>query len=309
MSKKKTHEEYIAEVAIKNPNVEVIGTYIGGKIKIEHRCKIHDKIWQITPINILHGMGCDECRIEKLRNAKLISQDQYVDMLKNAVPHVRLIGDYSGMRTPTLHYCTKHDLYWDATPTNLIRGCGCKYCGIDLSKEQRTKCHEEYVNDLYKVNPNIIVLGTYEGVNKPILHRCLVDGNEWFARPGGLLYGLGCPKCKESHGEKKIRKWLEEHNIEYEDQHVFEDCKDKKVLPFDFYIHQYNLCIEFDGEQHFRPVDFSGHNKERALKQFEIIKRHDFIKTKYCEDNNVKLLRIPYFKNIEEELNNFIHLI
>ena len=309
MSKKKTQEEYIAEVAIKNPSIEVIGKYNGNKVKIEHRCKIHNKTWEIKPINVLSGQGCDECRIDKLRDAKLMSEEQYVDILKEKVPHVNLIGKYVNMRTPTLHYCTKHNLYWKATPANLIRGCGCKYCANDLLKTERIKTNEEYSEDLYELNPNIVAIGKYEGANVAILHKCLLDGNEWFARPGNVLFGTGCPKCNESHGEKQIGKWLEQNNITYEPQYVFEDCKDKKLLPFDFYLPDFNALIEYDGEQHFRPVNFGGSSDDVAMKRFEITQYHDFIKTKYCQDNNIQFLRIPYFKNIEEELNNFIHLI
>lgn len=80
------------------------------------------------------------------------------------------------------------------------------------------------------------------------------------------------------------------------------------MLPFDFYLPEYNLCIEYDGEQHFKPVDFANKGREWADKQFEIRRTCDEIKTEYCKKNNIKLLRIPYFKNIEEELNIFLFI-
>lgn len=304
MTKRKNHDDYVAELEIKNPNVEVIGEYAGNHVKIDHRCKIHNIIWKAAPANVLKGQGCSECGRDKLRKAQQYSEEEYVNMLKNAVPHVKLVGKYISMRTPTLHYCIKHDLYWEPRPTNLIRGCGCKYCANDLLREERIKSHEQYVEDLHNINPNVIVLDTYKGANVAILHRCLIDGNEWFATPGRLLYGCGCPECNESQGEKQIKKWLYQHNIEYDFQHTFVDCKDKRVLPFDFYLPELNVCIEYDGKQHFQSVDFFGGENGLQIRQL-----HDSIKTKYCQDNNIQLLRIPYFKNIEEELNNFIHLI
>ena len=78
-----------------------------------------------------------------------------------------------------------------------------------------------------------------------------------------------------------------------------------RLLPFDFYIPEYNICIEYDGEQHYRPVMFDGKDDELATKQFEKTKYHDGIKTKYCNAHGIHLLRIPYYKNVEEELNNF----
>src|SRR5699024_7815967 len=81
---------------------------------------------------------------------------------------------------------------------------------------------------------------------------------------------------------------------EYEFQKRFKDCRDKNTLPFDFYIPTLNSCVEFDGKQHFEPVDYFG--GEKALKE---VKRRDGIKTKYCKEKERKLLRIR--KDEEEE--------
>ena len=77
-----------------------------------------------------------------------------------------------------------------------------------------------------------------------------------------------------------------------------------RPLPFDFYIPQYNLCIEFDGKQHFIPTDFkSNSTEEEKLKYFELVQMRDNIKTDYCKNNNINLLRIKYTENIEEKLS------
>ena len=85
---------------------------------------------------------------------------------------------------------------------------------------------------------------------------------------------------------------------------TFDDCKDKNLLRFDFYIEKYNLCVEFDGEQHDRKVRFRGQSEEDAEKSFEGTKRRDKIKNEYCKKKNICLLRIPYteIKNIEDIL-------
>ena len=61
MSKKKTHKEYVEELKIKNPNVEVVGIYCGANIKIPHRCKNDGHEWKVAPGNILSGTGCPLC--------------------------------------------------------------------------------------------------------------------------------------------------------------------------------------------------------------------------------------------------------
>ena len=122
-------------------------------------------------------------------------------------------------------------------------------------------------------------------------------------RPNSLLSGKGCPICSESHGERNARKWFEEHKIRYVSQKVFDDCKDKKVLPFDFYLPDYNICIEYQGEQHYRPIEYFG-----GEEQFKTQYKHDKIKRDYCKNNNIRLLEIPYWENVEETLNNFLFI-
>lgn len=105
-----------------------------------------------------------------------------------------------------------------------------------------------------------------------------------------------------------IRQLLRDYKVQYIPQYKFLDCKDQRPLPFDFYLPEYNTCIEYDGGQHFFPVNFSGEEAEYAEQQFKTIQYHDQIKNQYCADNGITLLRIPYFKNIEEELNNFLFI-
>ena len=83
---------------------------------------------------------------------------------------------------------------------------------------------------------------------------------------------------------------------------------DINPLPFDFYLPQLNKCIEYDGGQHYFPVDFAGKGMEHAEEQFRKTQYRDKIKNDYCKNNGISLLRIPYFKNVEEELNNFLFI-
>lgn len=92
-----------------------------------------------------------------------------------------------------------------------------------------------------------------------------------------------------------VEKFLIDNNIKYIKQKRFKECKNKRSLPFDFYLPIYNICIEVDGEQHFdkNRVFAYGINKE---KEFELRNELDNIKNQYCKDNNIKLLRIPYWE-------------
>jgi len=90
-----------------------------------------------------------------------------------------------------------------------------------------------------------------------------------------------------SKGERKIMTYLDKMNIEYIAEFRIDDCKDQITLPFDFYLPKYNLCIEFDGEQHYRPIEYFG-----GEKKFNNQLRRDYIKDMYCLDNKISLIRI-----------------
>lgn len=115
-----------------------------------------------------------------------------------------------------------------------------------------------------------------------------------------------CPECSKSmsKGEQEVKKTLENIGIKFIAQYKFPDCKDKKCLSFDFYLPDYNICIEYDGEQHFSKCSFQTQEK------FEDGIKRDKIKENYCKNNNIKLIRIPYFefKNIKKILKKQIPL-
>jgi very-short-patch-repair endonuclease len=103
-----------------------------------------------------------------------------------------------------------------------------------------------------------------------------------------------CPYCnRQSKSENKIEKFLIENNINYEKEKRFKDCKDKRTLPFDFYLEDYNLCIEYDGEQHYDTLKYFK-DKDYNKMKLELTQKHDRMKDEYCNNNNIKLLRISY---------------
>lgn len=106
---------------------------------------------------------------------------------------------------------------------------------------------------------------------------------------------LRCNVCvrQESNLEIKVRYWLQEHDVTFVEQKKFDECRVKRPLPFDFYLPDYNTCIEVDGIQHFESgIRLHGHlfTKEEVAK----IQERDDIKTKYCKDNGIKLIRLSY---------------
>lgn len=116
-----------------------------------------------------------------------------------------------------------------------------------------------------------------------------------------------CVKCsnRQSSYERKVEEFLIKNNISYITEFRYNSCKDEKPLPFDFYLNDYNILIEIDGQQHYQPVAFGGDNSE-IEKRFNLQIKHDKIKEDFCKSNNIPLLRIPYTYFLTNEWENLI---
>ena len=121
-------------------------------------------------------------------------------------------------------------------------------------------------------------------------------GNQTIVRGSSLSggYTKSCG-CLVSSMESDSQKYFDTTNVNYIQQHTYEDCIFKDKLKFDFYLPDYNYCIEFDGKQHFEVVDFSSKNPKQAKEDFRLTQIRDKIKNDYCKNNNIGLIRIPYW--------------
>lgn len=294
----KSHNQYVKEVAIINPNIEVVEQYAGARTSILHRCKIDGYEWSPTPDSVLHGCGCPKCAGNQKKTT-----EQYKEELAIKNSDIEVLGEYITALTPILHRCKLDGNEWMAQPANILSGCGCPVCAGNMLRTT-----EQYIEMVKNINPDIEVIGKYVNANTKILHKCKIDGHKWMTTPDVILRGSGCLICQESKGERIIRQWLGFNKIKYIPQKRFDDCRDINPLPFDFYLPEYNACIEYNGGQHYEPVDFAGKGPEHAQQQLKKIQYHDKIKSIYCKNNNISLLVIPYFKDIEKELNNFLFI-
>ena len=131
----------------------------------------------------------------------------------------------------------------------------------------------------------------------------------FWQRPCDHLYGVGCPRCCESKGEREVRKYLVKLGHTFETQKVFPGLVHLGDLKYDFYFEYMGkrFLIEFDGEHHFGPVIYTS-DIERANKNFEKVKIRDRKKNEYASYNGICLLRIPYWdmKKIPSLIDAFI---
>lgn len=293
-----THDEYVRRVKEISPNIEVLGQYIGNKKSIMHMCTTHNVKWMTTPGSILQGCGCAKCRSEKLRDGRFIPFEGYENRLMTANSNIICIGEYDGISKPALHKCRICGYEWRTTPASVLSGTGCPKCN---GRYIRTK--EEFLKELEEANPDVELVGEFSYMKSPTLFRCKIDGTEWTAPPLNVVSGASvCPQCKETLGEKKVRIWLEKHNIPYEQQKALPGCRHIHALRFDFYLPELNAVVEYDGAQHYKPIEFFG-----GEEVFKSTIERDKVKNDYCINNNIRMLRIPYSEDINIALNNFIY--
>lgn len=136
---------------------------------------------------------------------------------------------------------------------------------------------------------------------------CKCDcGNEKIMFGAGIRTGVAksCGCLDRSYGEVLIATILKEGNIRYIEQYKTDDCRDTLPLPFDFYLPDHNVFIEYDGMQHFEPIEYFG-----GTKHFEMQKKHDEIKEAYCKDNGHTLLRLPYYLDDDEIKEKILNIL
>ena len=191
----KTQEQYIKEVSIKSPNVDVVGEYAGDGTRIMHRCKICHHEWPTTPSSILQGHGCPECGRTKACNSHRRKQDEYIKEVARINPNIKVLGLYVRRDTKVLHKCKVCEHEWEVVPGSILQGTGCPKCADIQRAEHFRKSHEDYVRELSNINPNIEVLGIYVNAHVKIKHKCKKCQYVWNPTPDYFMCGGGCPVC------------------------------------------------------------------------------------------------------------------
>lgn len=276
--------------------------YKGNREKLLVRHSKCGHTYKVAPYAFKSGRRCPYCL-----NRNVLNQEQFIaEIKKHFGDRYTVVGKYINRSTKVKMHCNKCGTTWNALPTTLLSGHECEICSYRKRGDNRRYTKEQFVENLESKYPHkYTIIGEYKGVHKPIeviYNHC---GHTGFVDPSNLLIGYGCPICKNSRGELLIAKVLDSLNIKYQAQKCFEGCKDKRMLPFDFYIPEYNTCIEYDGIQHYEPRSFGGSDEE-TIENYNIQKSHDVMKDKFCKAEGILLVRIPYSVKEFEDLKNII---
>ena len=302
MSKRKTHEEFEAEIKqIHGDEVILLTKYKTNKTKVVVQYRSCGHIDEKMPTKLLIGQRCGVCRPKRVSRTKTNTTEYFLQRLKKSDVDVTLLSEYTGLRNKIAVKNNKCGHQYEAIAGNVARGSGCPIC-------HGMKDTEEFKKELERKYPlQYTVLGEYVNNKTPIMirHKC---GYEWLVTPKNILRAKCCPKCILSKGETFISDYLTAKNVRFIQQYRFEDCRNKNPLPFDFavFVNDELRLIEFDGAQHFGKSNCWG----KADKSSVLYR--DAIKNKYCEDHNIPLLRIPYWwlqtDRIKKEIDIFLNI-
>jgi len=288
-----TNDEFIKKASSIHRKIDYSRcNYINRRTDIIIGCSKHG-FFKTNPTSHLRSKnGCRYCNFDKNRK----SSDEYI---KEALSVHNGLYDYSKVcykdnRTPIIIICSKHGDV-KINPYRHLKGDICTKCNPNSKKTNK-----EYIKEVSEVHNNTYDYSKtlYKNARSPVIITCTKHGDfEQIARDH--LNGHGCSKCGSSKGELLIIKWLGLNKIKYIHQKKFKECKYKRLLAFDFYLPDYNTCIEYDGEQHYKAIEYFG-----GECGFNDIKRNDCIKNDYCKVNNINIFRISYKDDIYFELNN-----
>jgi very-short-patch-repair endonuclease len=236
------------------------------------------------------GVGCPRCAGLGKTNEEI--KEIFKNIHNDEYDYSKL--DYTGPKNSLIIICKKHGEFRQMYNTHL-KGIKCPRCSriyntIDFIEKSKIVHNDKY--DYSKTE--------YVKSNKKVIISCPIH-KDFLQIPNSHLLGYGCPKCNSSKGEISVEKFLMKNNINYETQKKFENCRNVFQLSFDFYLPEKNLCIEFDGKQHYEKFRF-----EKNDKRFNDRKKRDQIKTDFCLKNDIKLIRIKYDEIINDKLRCLI---
>lgn len=281
----KTQEQFVADVFEHlGGDYKVLGQYTGRDNLVEMRHFICGNTFMKRPHDIISkNSGCPFC------NGSKPAKYNETWVKENTPEPYEYISGYQTMSKKCLFHCKKCDIDFYQEPKKLINqhifGCNC--C---VTKK---KTNEEFLQDMGETGlKEYKILDPYVNADTKIRFQHIPCGCTFELSPDRFLHQYNkkyCPICyyKKSRGEISIITFLEQHQIEYHKEFVFPNLKNRK---FDFFLPKYNMIIEYDGEQHFIPVDYFG-----GQESFEETQQRDKEKNDYCIKNNILLIRIPYY--------------
>lgn len=290
-----TTEEFIARATKKHNgryeyDEKTVYTGCFGEVII--KCKIHGFYKQMA-CNHLAGHGCPYCSKNKAYEVPALIE-KYKEIHGDKYDYSEVAKmDKIRYNTKIRVYCKAHG-WFEISAGHHVDGRGCWRCGGSAKKDTEqfiTEAEAVHGEGVYDYSRTI-----YLGWDKEVEIICHEHGSFW-QRADVHLRGGGCQICNQSHMEKETERLLKGLNVEYIPQCGRSVLQWLYKQSFDFYLPEYNIAIECQGEQHFRPVGQFG-GEEGFRKTVE----RDERKARLCEENGIRLFYIRYDESLRERL-------
>jgi hypothetical protein len=285
--------------------------YSTARAKVLVTCPLHGD-FSVLPNNHLKGAGCPICSKDRhvvlMNEGARYSQKEMIAKFHKVHGNVYNYSRVSYVRgmDPVEIICPEHGVF-NQIAFHHLAGKGCPLCGVKARSDANRLSQVEVIQRFAKLHGKRFDYSKFkyrEFVSKSLI-GCRERGHGFFEMNAQAhLEGKGCPACSQSLGERIIDEWLRESDIMFVREFLIPSTGSRKKgrLRFDFCIPQCQLLIEYDGEQHFRPVRFFGSSEKTARKVFKEIRRRDRIKSTWAVTNSYRLIRIRYDEDIVERL-------
>lgn len=265
-------------------NIILVGEYMNTRTPTDFLHITCGFKWTVAPRHVvLHHSGCPKCNDTKKNN-------DIIDKILIGNNIIRL-GNYVNCDIPTEFQCMICNNKWITRPRSIINEkTGCPKCAV-ISNSLNND-----IVDQRLIGTNIIRIGKYTKIDKPIDFKCLECMSIFNIKPLYILNkGRGCNVCTLSKGEKLIFSILKECNIIFNYHfrciNIFNNYYNS-LHNVDFYLPSLKIIIEYNGEQHYKPVCFGKQSMKLAKIKFNKQKNRDHKLEKICNANNIKLIWI-----------------
>lgn len=271
--------------------------------KINIICPKHGKFEQLA-FKHINGSGCPKCAIEETAKKLSLTQDEFIKRAKeihnNFYTYDKTV--FVTTKIKVIVTCPKHGDF-EILPSNHLRGGGCPHCAHERNGEMCRNTQEDFIKRAKEIHGNRYGYEKtiYKTLETPVIITCKEHG-DFIQTPISHLHGNGCPHCHRSKGETKVANFLQIHNVKFEIQKKVENLNlfgGRKYFLLDFYLPDYNTIIEYNGEHHYKPIEWFGGKRNYKLQQLR-----DESLRQYCKEHKIKLIEIPYteYNNIEDIL-------
>ena len=287
-------------------------SYVKASSKIDVYCKIHDHKFKMSPVTLIGGQGCYHCGIDKIKTFLTKDWESTFDLIKqtHGDRYKYNVKSFKGRKEQMEIICAKHGAFMQEPSIHIVKH-GCPKCGVISGHNLQRGTLEKFIKRAKKMHGDLYDYSKakYIDVATDVEIICKEHGS-FFMSPNSHTHSAqsrGCPKCYTSSGERLITVFLEKHEVKYETQKKFDDLfsfrgkTNRNKLKCDFYLPTINTVIEYNGKQHYMPIDLFG-----GKKSLEATRKNDRIKQQYCIENHINYEVIRYDEDVETRMDAII---